>query len=79
MPGSASVSNTTPGTITTNPLWDGVSVTSVVTGQSIGIGVVHVYHVTATATTDPATSTTASSDCSLTGGRRALVSAMTAR
>ena len=67
VPGSATVSNTTPGTIITNPAWNGVSVTAVVNGVPIGIGVVHIYHVTATATTDPATATVGSSDCSLAG------------
>ena len=46
MPGSAHVSNTTPGSITVNAAWNGVTTTNVVTGQAIAGVTNHVYRVT---------------------------------
>ncbi|GIG62893.1 hypothetical protein Lfu02_72650 [Longispora fulva] len=64
---AASVVNTTPGGITTNPAWNGSTQTAVVTGQSIAVGVVHVYRVTVTATVAP-TITAQQADCALDAG-----------
>ena len=65
---SAAVANTTPGSITTSATWDGVTDTTVVTDEPIAGSAAHVYRVTVTVTTDPATATTASSDCTLDTG-----------
>ncbi|MFN8622577.1 MAG: SdrD B-like domain-containing protein [Chloroflexota bacterium] len=65
---AASVANTAPGTIVTNPAWNGRSVTSIVSGQAIAGAATHTYRVTVRVTVDAATATTASSDCTLQGG-----------
>ncbi len=69
---SAQVTNTAPGTITTNPGWDGSADTSIVSDESIaaatvGAPTVHVYTVTVVADA-PTTTTDAAADCSLVGG-----------
>ena len=60
--------NTTPGSITTDPAWDGLTNLSVVTAEPIAAGTSHVYRVTVTATIDSTTATTESSDCVLDQG-----------
>ena len=65
---SAGVSNVVPNSIATDPSWDGIDHTRVVTAQPIQPATQHVYRVTATVSTDPATSTSASSDCTLDQG-----------
>lgn len=62
----ASVTNTDPGTITTNPSWNGLTKRAIVTGEAIGAGVSHTYRVVVTATV-PTTTTAASTDCTLAG------------
>ena len=46
---TATIANTTPGGIVTNPAWDGTTDTSVVTGELIPAGATHVYQVIVTA------------------------------
>ena len=65
---TSAVANTTPGSIATNPGWNGLTDTRVVTGVVIEPATEHVYSVTAVVTTDPATSTTTSSDCTMDPG-----------
>ena len=69
---SATVGNTSPGSIITNAAWNGtITQQVVVTGQAIAAATnattptAHVYRVTAIASVDEGTATYASSDCSL--------------
>ena len=61
----ATVANTTPGSITTNPAWDGLAATRVVTGQAIAAGAGHRYRVTVHVEV-PTSVTSESRDCTLT-------------
>lgn len=60
----ATVANTSPGSITTDPAWDGLAATRVVTGQAIAAGAGHRYRVTVLATL-ATTITTEAGDCTL--------------
>jgi hypothetical protein len=64
---SATVANTSPGGIATNPAWDGVGDLDVVTGETITATGTHVYRVTVVVSVG-AGLTPASSDCQLGGG-----------
>uniref|UniRef100_UPI0023F322BC DUF7933 domain-containing protein n=2 Tax=Desertimonas flava TaxID=2064846 RepID=UPI0023F322BC len=70
---SATVANTAPGNITTNPAWNGRATTAIVNDQAIGAGsaagpAVHTYRVTVRFTVNADAVTFANSDCSLTTG-----------
>ncbi|MCY7418105.1 MAG: hypothetical protein LH650_06335, partial [Chloroflexi bacterium] len=65
---AAAVVNTAPGTIVTDPTFDGQTHARVVTSQPIDAGTEHVYQVTVTAVTDPTAATSVSSDCTLDDG-----------
>ncbi len=53
VPGSSTVANTVPGTITTLPTWNGVSATAITAGQPIAAGASHTYVVTLRAKVNP--------------------------
>ncbi|MEZ5203194.1 MAG: SdrD B-like domain-containing protein [Acidimicrobiales bacterium] len=64
---SASVSNSAPGTITTNAAWNGTTSQTIVTDQTIGAGASHTYRVSVVASID-GTITLEQSDCNLQQG-----------
>ncbi|MFN8018737.1 MAG: SdrD B-like domain-containing protein [Acidimicrobiales bacterium] len=64
---SASVANTTPGTITTDPAWDGSSHTAIVADEPIAAGANHVYVVKVNATIGTTTTVT-QADCTIDSG-----------
>jgi methionine-rich copper-binding protein CopC len=63
---SATVANTSPGTIATLAAWNGAASTAVVTGQPIAANTTHVYRVTIVVAV-PTTMTSTASDCTLEG------------
>jgi hypothetical protein len=62
------VENVEPGTITTDPAWDGLTNVRVVTGQTIGGGVSHTYEAEIVAQVPTTTTDASTRDCELDEG-----------